>query len=56
MLSMCHAIRWFNFSVSGAKGRALTVAITNAGQATYGAEAWEGYQAVASYDMEHFFR
>ena len=47
--------RWFNFRVTGAKGRPLALDIVNAGEASY-PRAWEGYRACASYDLVHWFR
>ncbi|PSC73595.1 peptidase carboxypeptidase A [Micractinium conductrix] len=46
---------WFNFRVSNVAGEALSVRITNAGQASY-PSAWRGYNVCASYDRQHWFR
>lgn len=48
-------MQWFHFRVTGASGHTLTLRIVNAHQASYPA-AWEGYQAVASTDRQHWFR
>ncbi|MDN2661382.1 M14-type cytosolic carboxypeptidase [Neptunomonas sp. CHC150] len=47
--------QWFYFRVQGASRQALTMRITNAADAAY-AEGWDGYQAVASYDRQCWFR
>jgi murein tripeptide amidase MpaA len=47
--------QWFHFRLQGARGQAVTMRFTNAGQATY-AKGYEGYHAVASYDGENWFR
>lgn len=47
--------QWFHFRVSGAKGRALTMKITNARRASY-PEGWKDYRACASYDRDEWFR
>ena len=47
--------QWFHFRVSGVKGELCIMRIENAGQSAY-SKAWSGYQAVASYDREHWFR
>lgn len=47
--------QWFYFRLQGAKGQACTMRLLNAGQATF-AQGWDNYQAVASYDLEHWFR
>ena len=47
--------QWFHFRVAGARGVPLTLRIMNAGEAAY-PDAWEGYQAVASTDREHWLR
>jgi hypothetical protein len=36
-------------------GKDLTLHINNAGQCSFPV-AWQGYQACASYDLEHWFR
>ena len=47
--------QWFHFRLQGARGQAVTMRFLNAGQATY-PKGFEGYQAVASYDTENWFR
>jgi len=47
--------QWFHFRLQGARGQACSMRFLNAGQATY-AKGYEGYQAVASYDTENWFR
>ena len=47
--------QWFHFRVQGARGQALSLRFTNAGQATY-AKGFEDYNACASYDGENWFR
>lgn len=47
--------QWFHFRVQGARGEELTMRFLNAGQATY-PKGFEGYQAMASYDTETWFR
>ncbi len=47
--------QWFYFRVTGARDQALTLHLDNAGQASY-PPGWAGYQAVATYDREKFFR
>jgi len=46
---------WFNFRVTGARGVPLRLRVVNAGQGSFPA-AWAGYQAMASYDQERWFR
>ncbi len=48
-------MQWFHFRVAGARGERLTLAIENAGKASY-PKAWDGYRAVASYDRDEWFR
>ncbi|RJG00445.1 M14 family metallopeptidase [Noviherbaspirillum sedimenti] len=48
-------MQWFYFRLQGGAGQDCILRIMNAGQATY-PQGWEGYQAVASYDREHWFR
>jgi murein tripeptide amidase MpaA len=48
-------MQWFHFRLSGAKGKACTMHIENAGQSAY-PDAWPDYQAVASYDRVNWFR
>lgn len=47
--------QWFNFRIDGVVGEQYTLNILNAGEAAY-LEGWENYQAVASYDRQHWFR
>ncbi len=47
--------QWFYFRATGAKDKDCVFTIENAGNAAY-ADGWEGYQAVASYDREYWFR
>jgi murein tripeptide amidase MpaA len=47
--------QWFYFRLQGARDQACTMRVLNASQATY-PQGWENYQAVASYDREHWFR
>lgn len=47
--------QWFYFRLMGGQGQSLNLRIVNADQASY-PEGYEGYQTVASYDREHWFR
>ncbi|KJK08274.1 M14-type cytosolic carboxypeptidase [Pseudomonas alkylphenolica] len=48
--------QWFHFKASGlTPGQVHTFVLENAGQSSYN-EAWTGYQAVASYDQQQWFR
>ena len=47
--------QWFNFRIEGEVGEQYILNILNAGEASY-LEGWENYQAVASYDRQHWFR
>jgi murein tripeptide amidase MpaA len=47
--------QWFNFRLEGTVGEQYTLNLINAGEASYLA-GWENYQAVASYDRQHWFR
>ena len=47
--------QWFHFRVQGARGHECCMQLMNAGQATF-AQGWDGYQACASDDGEHWFR
>ncbi|QBF81368.1 hypothetical protein EXU30_00645 [Shewanella maritima] len=47
--------QWFNFRFEGEVGQNYTLNILNAGSASY-PKGWEDYQAVASYDRNHWFR
>ncbi|MFA9372466.1 MAG: M14-type cytosolic carboxypeptidase [Labilibaculum antarcticum] len=47
--------QWFYFRLMGAMEESVKMRITNAGKASY-PEGYEGYNAVASYDRENWFR
>lgn len=47
--------QWFHFKLFNNRRAEHVLTITNAGQAAY-LEGWPDYQAVASYDREHWFR
>ena len=47
--------QWFYFRLSGARGQAVAMTISNAAEAAYEG-GWDGYQAMASYDHEEWFR
>ncbi len=47
--------QWFYFRLTGAQGQPCTLNITNAGGAAY-VDGFKGYQTVASYDRENWFR
>ncbi len=47
--------QWFNFRFEGQVGNQYRLNIMNAGQSSY-PKGWEGYQAVASYDRQTWFR
>jgi len=48
--------QWFHFKASGlTPGHTHRFSLENAGQSSYH-RAWSGYQAVASYDQQHWFR
>ncbi|MCL1125700.1 M14 family metallopeptidase [Shewanella surugensis] len=47
--------QWFNFKLDGTIGMQYQLHIVNADKASY-PQGWENYQAVASYDREHWFR
>ena len=47
--------QWFHFRLQGARGQAVRMRFGNADAATY-VDGWRGYQAVASYDRETWFR
>ncbi|SMC27329.1 Murein tripeptide amidase MpaA [Andreprevotia lacus DSM 23236] len=47
--------QWFHFRLSGAKDRDAVLHFENAGQSAYPG-GWHDYNAVASYDREHWFR
>ncbi|WP_025820420.1 M14 family metallopeptidase [Shewanella marina] len=48
-------LQWFNFRLTGNIGMQYTMHINNAGETSY-PKGWEDYQAVASYDRQHWFR
>ncbi|TCS33252.1 murein tripeptide amidase MpaA [Paucimonas lemoignei] len=48
-------MQWFHFRLQGAEGQDCVMHIRNASEATY-PQGWEHYQAVASYDLEKWFR
>ncbi len=47
--------QWFHFRFEAAVGQSYRFNIINAGQSAY-PQAWKGYQVVASYDREQWFR
>jgi len=47
--------QWFYFRLTGAAGQACRITFENAAECAF-AEGWRGYQAVASYDKQHWFR
>ena len=47
--------QWFHFKLHNNERVEHKISITNAGQSAY-VEGWQDYQAVASYDREHWFR
>eukprot|EP00884_Botryococcus_braunii_P006405 jgi/Botrbrau1/15766/Bobra.4_1s0128.3 len=47
--------QWFNFRVTGVSQVGLVIRIVNAGTSSF-PEAWPGYIACASYDLEEWFR
>lgn len=48
-------MQWFHFRVRGAQNQTVNFHIENADQAAY-VDGWPDYQAVASYDRQHWFR
>jgi murein tripeptide amidase MpaA len=48
-------LQWFYYRVSGCAGQQLKMRLLNASQAAY-EKGWPDYQAVASYDRQHWFR
>jgi murein tripeptide amidase MpaA len=48
-------LQWFYFRLQGARDEACTIRFLNAAQAAF-PDGWNGYQAVASYDRENWFR
>ena len=51
----CAFRQWFYFRVHDVRDTALTLKLENASTCTY-PQGWKGYQAVASYDRQHWFR
>jgi len=47
--------QWFYFRLHGVRGQRCALRFLNAGESTY-PDGWQGYQAVASYDRENWFR
>lgn len=47
--------QWFHFRLQGAAGVPVTIRFANAGQCAY-PKGWEGYQALASHDRQHWQR
>src|SRR6476620_6458732 len=47
--------QWFYFRLQGARALPCRMRILNAGEASY-PDGWVGYQAVASYDRQSWFR
>ncbi|MFD2642331.1 M14 family metallopeptidase [Pseudomonas japonica] len=48
--------QWFHFKASGlTPGQTHAFVLENAGESSYN-KAWDGYQAVASYDQQNWFR
>lgn len=47
--------QWFYFRVTGARGVPLNMSLLNASDAAFKG-GWDGYQAVASYDQQDWFR
>ncbi len=48
-------LQWFYFRLSGARGRALTIRLINAGEASY-VDGWDGYRACSSHDRQRWSR
>lgn len=48
-------LQWFYFRLQGARDEACAIRFMNAAQAAF-PDGWHGYQAVASYDREKWFR
>lgn len=47
--------QWFHYRLTGAKNKPVVMNIVNAHECSY-VEGWTGYQAVASYDRQTWFR
>ena len=47
--------QWFHFRLHGAFGQPVVLRFENAGECAY-ADGWHGYQVVASYDRQQWFR
>lgn len=50
-----HFYQWFHYRLTGAKGKACTMKIINAGKAAYPG-GFKDYRVCVSYDREHWFR
>ncbi len=50
-----HFYQWFYYRLTGARRTACRMHIVNAGQSAY-TDGWKDYQAVASYDLQSWFR
>ncbi|MCV6611356.1 MAG: M14-type cytosolic carboxypeptidase [Amphritea sp.] len=48
-------LQWFYYRVQGCETHDLTMRLVNADQAAY-EDGWPGYEAVASYDRQYWFR
>ena len=48
-------MQWFYFRMTGGQGADCRLTLENAGDAAY-LDGWKGYNAVASYDLESWFR
>jgi murein tripeptide amidase MpaA len=48
-------LQWFYFRLSGARGRATTIRLINAGEASY-LDGWQDYRACSSHDRQHWRR
>lgn len=53
--NMSDFYQWFYFRLSGAEGLDCSLSIINAKDSAY-ADGWEGYEVVASYDRDFWFR
>ena len=47
--------QWFHFKLHNTEHSEHVMHLTNAGKSAY-VEGWKDYQAVASYDRQHWFR
>jgi len=50
-----HFYQWFYFRVTGTKDSQSRIQLINAAGSAY-SDGWQGYQAVASYDLQSWFR